>query len=339
MKIQSIIKPASLTTLFLRYSLSMIFIFIGICCAPYSLPDNKGYSEQDDPYLYYSESLKAYEAQDYTLALQKIKEALLLNDNMALFYKHQGDIYRKLQDYNQAIESYKTAIQRRSNFVEVHEIIGDIYQEQNDYNAAVRYYKKAIALEVERIDIILKMARCYIDWGEYEVAQYHLNTYEKSAAEFKLPMTDQYFLLRAEVLFKMKKYEESIAYLGQIDQSSVQSLKLLGINYYALNDYEKGVSYFNTLLNMEKDEGEWYLYRGIYFFKKKDYHDARSQLEYALKLDQDLIEVHYYLGKILVEEKKTNEALDEFQIYRQQMRDDDKLDEVNTLINDLENLK
>ncbi len=339
MKKQSAKKSVPRRTLILFYSLVALFILISINCAPYSLPDKKSYSEKDDPYLHYSESLEAYDAQDYDLALQKINQALLINNNMALFYQHQGNIYRRLADYDKALESYKTAIQKRSNFIDVHETIGDIYQEQRDYNEAVRYYKKAIALEPRRIDITLKLARCYLNWGEYEVVQYHLNNYKKSAGEFNIPLTDQYFLLRGEVLFKMKKYDESITYLAKTEQSSVKSLQLFGENYYALNDYEKGVLYFNKLLKLQKDEGEWYLYRGIYFFKKKDYNDARSQLEYALKLDQNLIEVHYYLGKIFVEEKNTSEALREFQIYRQQMRDDDKLNEVNALIKDLENLK
>lgn len=339
MKNQAVFEATNRNILVLYYSFIFLFVLMGLHCAPYSLPEEKTYSEKDDPYMYYSESLQAYDVQDYTLALEKINQALLLNSNMALFYQQQGNIYRKLNDYDKALASYKVAIQKRSNFVDVHETIGDIYQEQRDYNEAVRYYKKAISLEPKRIDIILKMVRCYIDWGEYEVALYHLNTYEKDAEEYKLDISDQYYFLRSEVLFQMKKYEESIKNLNQIKQSTVKSLRLLGKNYYALNDYEKGVSYFNTLISLEKDVGEWYLYRGIYFYYKKNYNDARSQLEYALKLDNGLIEAHYYFGKILVAEKKTKEALKEFQIYRQEMREDDKLKEVNALISDLEKIK
>ena len=123
------------------------------------------------------------------------------------------------------------------------------------------------------------------------------------------------------------------------NQNAVKSLQLYGLNYYAMHEYEKGVSYFNKLLNIQPDNGLWYLYRGIYFFQKNDYNDARSQFKYALKLDPNLFEVHYYQGKMLVEENSTAEALNEFQIYRQQMQDDAKLDEVNTLIKDLESLK
>ena len=86
MKKQSAKKSVPRRTLILFYSLVALIILISINCAPYSLPDKKSYSEKDDPYLHYSESLEAYDAQDYDLALQKINQALLINNNMALFY-------------------------------------------------------------------------------------------------------------------------------------------------------------------------------------------------------------------------------------------------------------
>ena len=51
----------------------IIYLSLMIGCAPYSLPENKTYSEKDDPYIYYAESIEAYNAKDYQVALQKIE--------------------------------------------------------------------------------------------------------------------------------------------------------------------------------------------------------------------------------------------------------------------------
>ena len=97
---------------------AIIAIFI-LClkwsCAPYSIPEKKTYSEKDDPYIYYAESLEAYNQNDYHLAMEKIDYALKLNDNLAQFYQLKGDIYKAQNDYNNAIEAYKAAIKIRSN--------------------------------------------------------------------------------------------------------------------------------------------------------------------------------------------------------------------------------
>ncbi len=321
------------------YSILILLLLTEFTCAPYSLPEKKIYSEKDDPYTYYLESLDAYQAGEDTLALEKINLALKLNDNLAHFYQLKGNIYRRLLDYDQALLAYQGALKKRSNFTEVHETMGDIYQELGRYNEAVRAYKRLIVLDPSQISIILKIANCYVLWDELDVAQHHLNNYENSANDYKVGLSDNYFLLRGEVLFKMGKYEESITFLNKLTSTSTKAYHLLGDNFYALNNFEIGVTYFNKLLNIDKDRGEWYLYRGIYYYQKHDYNDALSQFQIARSLDSTQVEVHYYLGKILLSEGKDTAALEEFRIYRQKMQKNDKLEEIEKIISRLENKK
>jgi tetratricopeptide (TPR) repeat protein len=305
-------------------------------CAPYSIPEKKTYSEKDDPYIYYAESMEAYEVRDFHLALQKIDQALILNDNLAQFYQLKGNIHRALNENDRAIEAYKTAINKRSNFIEVHEAIAGIYEKQKQYAEAIRYYKRAAGLEPSRIDITLNIVSCYIQWNEMDVAEYQLNSYKKSAVEQKKLLSDRYYVLYGEVLFLTNRYDESLGVLNNINQPDSLALYLYGKNYYALEDYSTGVTFFNKLLNEDKDNGSWYLYRGIYFFNQADYIDAKGQFEYALKLDENLYEVHYYLGKILLNEGDETDALQEFNIYRQHSLDSEKLQEVDKVIQSLE---
>jgi tetratricopeptide (TPR) repeat protein len=314
----------------------IIYLSLMTGCAPYSLPEKKSYSEQDDPYIYYAESLEAYEAKDYQLALQKINQALMLNDNLAQFYQLQGVIHEAVDENNKAIDSYKTAIKKRSNFLEVHEALADLYEKQKLCKEAIRYYKRTVGLDPSRIDIILQIVNCYIQLNEMDVAEHHLNSYKKSALELKKPLSEQYYVLRGEVLFLTNRYEESLRFLNNVSQPDSLALYLYGKNYYALKDFSKGVTYFNELLKKDKDNGSWYFYRGIYFFNQNDYLDAKGQFEYGLMLDETLYETHYYLGKIYLNEGDENNALKEFRIFHQHEKVSEKAQEVDKMIQSLE---
>jgi tetratricopeptide (TPR) repeat protein len=304
-------------------------------CAPYSLPDKKTYSEKEDPYIYYAQSLESYEAKNYQFALENIDIALKLNSNLAQFYLLKGDILRSLSENDKAIETYKIAINKRSNFIEAHLSLADLYERLKQYDEAIRYYKRATGLEPERIEILLLIVDCYIQWNEMSVADHFLNNYEKSANELKKQISDRYYVLRGEVLFLTNKYEQSLEYLNSVSQQDSLTLYLYGKNYYALEDFNKGVTYFNMLLNKDKNNGSWYFYRGIYFFEQRDYVDAKGQFQYALELDSTLYEPHYYLGKIFLDESDNSAALKEFELYLQHEVEEAKVKEVNTIIQTL----
>jgi len=314
----------------------IIYLSLMIGCAPYSLPENRTYSEKDDPYIYYAESIEAYDAKDYQVALQKIDQALTLNENLAQFFQLKGDIYRSLGENGKAIDVYKIAIKKRSNFVEVHESIAHIYEGQKQYDEAIRYYKRSVGLDPSKIDIILKIVNCYIQWNEMDVAEHQLNSYKKSALEQKKPFSERYYVLRGEILFLTKRYEESLTVLKEVSQSDSLALYLSGKNYYALNDFSTGVTYFNKLLSEDKDNGSWYFYRGIYFFNQMDYTDAKGQFEYGLTLDETLYETHYYLGKIFLDEGNEASALKEFRFFRQHIEESEKSEEIDNLIQSIE---
>jgi tetratricopeptide (TPR) repeat protein len=316
----------------LSYLLLVFALIVTFNCAPYSLPEKHSYSDEDNPYTFYAGSMEAYEQRDYQLALSRINRALELNPNLAHFYQLKGDILRQMDQKEEALRFYTIAVDKRSNFVDAHLSIGEIYQEQEQYHEAIKAFKRAEGLEPNRVEITLRIVKCYILLNELPVASHYLDTYEKNARNLDVQYSDRYYLLRGEVNYLLKQYNESLKYLNQIKSDLPEGLQLTGKNYYALGDYETGVTFFNRLMNLQKENGRWYYYRGIYFFQKEDYKDAKAQFLLALQLSDLLIEPHYYLGKIYMQEKNTSEAMNQFKIYRQRMRDSDKIEEVEELL-------
>lgn len=308
-------------------------IFSG--CAPYSLPEKKSYSEQDDPYIYYAQSQEAYEKGDLQLAKKNINIALGLNNRLAQFYQLKGDIHRALAETDEAIEAYRSAINKRSNFLEVHLSLAELFEDLNRYEEAIRSYKRAAGLDPRDIDILLKIANCYIQWNEMSVANHFLNSYEKSAVEQNKELSNRYYVLRGEVLFLMNEYEHSLSFLDKVSEPDSLTIYLYGKNHYALGDFSTGVTYFNTLLKEDKNNGSWYFFRGIYFFEQKDYVDAKGQFRYAIELDSSLTGVHYYLGKILLIEGDIPAAIKEFELYQKNPEDSEKAKEIHLLLRSL----
>ena len=89
---------------------------------------------------------------------------------------------------------------------------------------------------------------------------------------------------------------------------------------------------------MDETSGQWYMYRGIYYYQKADFEDAESQLLYALQLDNNLAEAHLFLGKIYESQGKVNQALEHLRKYRSSMRKTVDPKELDSTINNLENL-
>jgi tetratricopeptide (TPR) repeat protein len=262
------------------------------------------------------QSMDAYQSRDYQLALSAIDKAILLNKDMAKFYQLKGDIYRAQFNAAQSIAAYEMALKKRSNFIEVQEAIGDVYLDQKNYDEAIRAYKKVTVLNPERTDMLLKIAECYLQHNELDVAQYHLNIYEKTALQYRQPFSDKYYEIRADALYQQEAYESSISTLNNIKSPERRALHLYGLNYYARGDYEQGVGFFNKLLNLDKERGEWFYYRGIYFYQKHDLGDAKNQFLLAQKLDSTLTEVSYYMGKIYLLENERAAALEQFETYK-----------------------
>ncbi|TFG96392.1 MAG: tetratricopeptide repeat protein [Calditrichales bacterium] len=314
--------------------ISLLLIYAG--CAPYSLPDKHPYAPEKDPYNFYMESQAAYQSGDYPLALKKIDQAIKLNSNMAKFYLLRGDVYKKMFRDDQAMLAYQTAVNKRSNYTEAHLAIGDLFLKQAKYEEAIKAYKKITVLEPGQNEMLLKIAQAYILWDEYPVALYNLETYRKNAEEHQLSLSDEYYMLLGEVLFKTGKFQESIVELDKVKTENIRVLKLFGLAYYGLESYEKGMSYFNKLLNLDKDNGEWYYYRGIYYYVKNKPKDAAGQFNHALQLDNTLYESHYYMGKIQQEQGQADAALSEFRRYRQYSTNPERLAEVNAIITTME---
>ena len=303
---------------FYKLLLNILIIIIMVNCSPYSLPPDKSYYKEENAFNFYKKSIDYFLGGEYQLALQTIQKAIDMNENIAQFHKFKGDIYFRIKEDDKALVSYQNAIHHRSNFTEVYIKMGQIYKKNINYDDAIKVYRKVLVSDQTQINAYLELAYCYLELSRFEMALNNLENYEKIVLETKTEPAKDYYFLLGKVYFKFNRYKDAIVELEKVRKPFSQRVYyLLGRCHYGLHEYDLGLEYFNKLLSFDSEVGEYYLYRGIYFYNKNDFEDAVRQFRRALELDNSQKKAHYYLGKIYESYGKHEEAQKEFQQYNE----------------------
>jgi len=327
-----------------NYIIHLLLISMGLICScnPYSLPEDKSKDISQIAYSHYMQAKEYYDNEDYDKALMEIQQAIDNNNRFALFYQLQGDIYTAKYNYSNALIAYKNSIKYRSNFPEVHQKIGQIHLKMGAYEDALKAFRKVRVNDPSDFSIYLSIAQCYMEMGELEIAYNELADYRRQKLMIQEPLDPEYHRLLGITFFRLKRYNDAIGELSEYQKTDNRDpyiLELQGKSHYQVNDFENGLNYFNLLIKQNKTAGQWYMYRGIYFYQKADYQDAESQLLYALELDNTLAEAHLFLGKIFEIQGKVKLALDHLKKYRSSMRKSIDSDKIENTINNLEKLE
>jgi tetratricopeptide (TPR) repeat protein len=299
------------------------FLCIVLCCSPYSRPEPAPI-EKERAFDYYLKSLEAYQNGNFLQALEQVETAIAMNNHFAQFYELQGKVNIALNNNEKALDAFYHALTYRSNYTAVLKGIGEIYFSQGKFLEAIQYFNKALGSDNLSYSLHLDIADSYLQLGDYTRALYSLREYQRSILLYNKALGNRYHALAGEVYFYQGEYHKSVEELKQSDLSD-NVLHLLGRNYYALKDFDTGITYFNTLMKRNQSEGMWYFYRGIYFYQKENYQDAMSQFKQALIMNPSIYDAHYFIGKIHEINKEYRAAWESFRLFRESMTDKDEL--------------
>jgi tetratricopeptide (TPR) repeat protein len=304
-------------------ALSLSLILVAIYCSPYAWPEDKSV-EKEGAFDYYLEGIDAYQKGEYMRALDQVKRAIAINKYFAQFYELEGNIFLALDNNEAALKSFFTALNYRSNFSVVLKQIGEIYFKQGNFLDAIQYFNKAFGSDNSDYSIYLDIAACHLALGDYIRADFSLKEHQRLMHQNHGVPGDRYFTLAGETYYYLGNYQESIKMLRQAETTD-EVLYLFGRNYYALKDYDAGLSYFNRLMQRDRSNGRWYFYRAIYYYQKCDFTDALSQFKQALVIDPTIYDAHYFIGKIHERNKEYRAAWESFRLFRESMREKDEL--------------
>jgi len=162
-------------------------------------------------------------------------------------------------------------------------LIGDQYFEAGNYEKAIDAYNNYLKLKPRHVKTIYNRGRCYQELGQFEKAMDDFNTV------LKLDGNNENALLSiGQEMYRREDFKSTIFYSEQVlekDPNNSMAYYLMGRANHRQGNTRTALNNYNTAINISKDFGEAYLYRGALNLFLKRNSDACKDLQKAVSLN------------------------------------------------------
>lgn len=169
-------------------------------------------------------ALGYFEQGKTTIALDEVKQAILIDPSYSDAFSLRGLIYMRLNDYAVAEDSFNQALKIRPNDSNVLHNLGWLKCQQGDFATSVQYFTRALAnpLYGERAKTYMAQGLCQLKAGELPAAQASLvKSYEYDAGN---PVTGYNLAL---VLFQLKQDVRAQFYIRRLNNTELANAESL----------------------------------------------------------------------------------------------------------------
>ena len=200
------------------------------------------------------DGLQHKDNEEYESAIACFDQAIKINPNNHVPYRHKGDVLLKKEDYNGAIDAYKKAIvtNPKKNY-ETYYRKGYAYSKLRDYRQAIESYDEALKVKPKYFNVL----------KEKGLALYRLQDYAQAVKCYdealKVKPNDQEVIdVRKEADLKLTEYVE-------FDR---------GVSDYELGKYEEAIECFDRSLKANSRNEQTLYYKGLALSRLSKYKEA-----------------------------------------------------------------
>ncbi len=215
----------------------------------------------------------AYEAKEYSQAIEQYKRCTQLNPNISEVWFNWGLTLYALNEFDDAIKKYTIALSHDRKNPIIHNNLGDAYYRLMEFKSAIREYDTALELDA-------KYLKAYYNRG---LAFACLTQYKEAAKNF------------TEVI--------------SIEKDFAEAYNVRGLTFYYMNEYDKAIDDFNKAIELKEDFDEAYIYIANTKYALKDLGGALSNFDTALKLNEKNPEAYFYRGLVRYDEADYDKAV------------------------------
>jgi tetratricopeptide (TPR) repeat protein len=236
-----------------------------------------------------NDGISFIEEDNLELAIASLEKALKIDSTLWVSHYYMGICYKRIHDVQRAEKYLLKSISLNPQLAEAHVELGEVYQMRNLFQKAAYRYDQAIKTAP-------KLVQGYFNLGNLKFLAGDLSSALKQyqiCNEINPNFPDSY-LMKGILKFKVKKNDnESIAYFTQaITADSSFSLAYFwrGLAYLSLEQSEKCIEEWNTLIQFNPENLFYTLMRGFLFIELKDFDKAFIDLKKVLKagnIDED----------------------------------------------------
>lgn len=269
------------------------------------------FSQSQSAILLYEAAASLYNEGKYKESLEVINKGISADPNHVDSYILRAKISFELDEFNTTLGDCYKVLKLSPNNPEVYAIRGDLCMVTDSYGAALSFYNKAIDFSNnERIT--------YWCLKKRGIANMNLNKYAEAYSDmlkaYEYNQTDYDLLYpMADMLFHMKRYEESIYTAEKIvnlDEKYPAVYRLLSKIYLELKELDKSTEYIETYLGLEPESIEGRLDMAEILKSKKDYNEALHYLNEARKLSPYDPRIYKTKGFVFFEMRDPNNGCD-----------------------------
>jgi tetratricopeptide (TPR) repeat protein len=103
-------------------------------------------------------------------AIQELNQAINLNPNYALAYKHRGDAFGDKGQLDKALADYNRALAIDSQYLAAYLHRGTIYSTQSQFDQAISEYNRALEINPNYTPALYSRGNLYANLGKYDQA-------------------------------------------------------------------------------------------------------------------------------------------------------------------------
>ena len=273
---------------------------------------------------YYNHAIEAFYK-----ALEIDSTSLELLYEIAESYYLMGEEERALSYIEQILEKnpahitsltfLKNIFVTKSAWVEAKKTAENIYKitnKEEDFAEILKLLNKQFAYNE-----VIKMAPesnnsaiCY----ELSVANFHINNLVEAETNINKALesdsnNQKYLILKAKILFKMNRMEESADIINniQIDFENADFLNFIGLIKQYECQFKTAIEYFKQAIKLAPQNDEYFYNCASTYFKTGDITQAKKYYNLAISLNPDNPNYHFALANLYYSEKQYKRAMEE----------------------------
>ena len=270
-------------------------------------------------------NLRIFKVEIYVFEDKLLEADKLLNELYSLdpmneeIFIQKANVFSKKDDHEQAIQVLKKALELTDDVVDLYSLIGMEYLFLDKFEEAKEYFMKCLDEDLEDYSSLYNIIYCFeflnqtdeaivylnefldknpyceVAWHQLGKQYYTLKNYKKSltAFDFAIISDDTFvgaYLERGKVLEKLKRFEEAIENYTitlKLDEPTSFALLRIGSCYEKLKKDDLAVQYYYKTVHEDPLLDKGWIAITRYYNRKRNYQKALYYINKAINIDTE----------------------------------------------------
>jgi len=198
-----------------------------------------------------------------------------------------GKSYYELENYGHAFSYLPSAAVEEPKNAEIPYLIARSYVDMNNYKPAIPYFQKAIELDSAKAQWIYECALVYATIYDDQSA---IKYYDLASSKGYKKDNDFYENL-ADSYISTGKTDQALKILNDLllkKPADLELLNSLGFIYYKLKKYDEAIAYWGHILEYDKQNARTLYMMGMSYQKKGEKEKGKALCDRAIAIDPSL---------------------------------------------------